>query len=381
MNKAEVMLLWRTYEKSLTNKARNKTAENAFVSGLYKFYGKNRISPGSNNLVASRTKTRNNFQKDFHGLVELLKEPTANATALVGANKQARQTAFNYYHGLRNLTKTATNASTKLKAAPVNIDTLFKRLVTKAAEVKPARNRLGRPLGSRRYPPGYMQNFKLPKGLTMNNFKNKLKSMNTKWTSEKNVKRMVEATLLREYGPKNNSTFYAKYPNLATGPFRNIMDRATNTKKRFQPGSSRPTLTASNAQFQALKSLSPNGKTYYGNMPIWKGLTLAQVNNFTNLTPIQKNALKRMIRSVKLNNSEPNKVKVRVGRNREELTNNLMKIRNNKNLLEVIKKRVAKSREPKAGLMNNTSVKNNGGGSPPVAVPTYQDHLRNFGNY
>jgi len=350
MNKAQLVELFRVYEKGLATKARNKSAENAFVSGLYSFYGRGPRPNTANNVTPGTKKTAENFKRNFTNLIKVLQDPAANATA---ANKTARQAAVNYY--------SPTNATG-------NIDVLFKSLVAKAAEVKPAANRLGRPLGSRRYTPGYMQNFTLPNGLTMKNFQNKLNKLNTKWTSEKDVKRMVEATLLRKYGNKNAS-FYAKYPNLATGPFRNILNRATNEKKRLQIGASRPSLTASNAQFQALKALSPNGKTYYGNMNIWKALTPAQVDKFENLTAIQKSALKRMIRSVRLNNKEPNKSKVRVGRNREELTNNLMKIESNKNLLNVIKVRVAKGRAPAQGISNGAGTKNKGG-SAPVGAPT-----------
>ena len=392
MNKARLVELFRVYEKGLAAKARNKSAENAFVSGLYSFYGRGPRPATPNNITPGSKKTAENFNRDFSNLVKVLQDPAANATA---ANKKARQAAVNYYYSLTNATKAANNATVKLKEArpapaavnyysatkaakaatvklkearpaPVNINALFKSLVAKATEVKPARNRLGRPLGSRKYSPGYMQNFKLPNGLTMKNFQNKLNKLNTKWTSEKDVKRMVEATLLRKYGNKNAS-FYSKYPNFATGPFRNILNRATNEKKRLQIGASRPSLTASNSQFQALKALSPNGKTYYGNMNIWKGLTPAQVDKFTNLTAIQKNALKRMIRSVRLNSMEPNKAKVRAGRNREELTNDLMKMQNNKNLLNVIKVRVAKSRAPAQGISNNSGAK---GGSAAVGAPT-----------
>jgi Spy/CpxP family protein refolding chaperone len=380
MNKAQLVELFRVYEKGLAAKARNKSAENAFVSGLYSWASKVRLNT-SNNIRSTGKKTAENFKRDFTNLVKTLQDPTANAATLARANKQARQAAVNYYYSLGNAVEAANNATTKLKAArPVNIDVLFKSLVAKAAEVKPARNRLGRPLGSRRYPPGYMQNFALPNGLTMKNFQNKLNKMNTKWTSEKDVKRMVEATLLRKYGSKNAS-FYARHPDLATGPFRNILNRATNTQKRLQIGASRPSLTASNAQFQALKALSPNGKTYYGNMNIWKSLTPAQINRFTNLTPIQKDALKRMIRSVRLNNMEPNKSKVRAGRNREELTNNLMRINlPNKNLLNVLKKRVAKAKAP-IQFSETAAPKNKNQAPSPVGVPSYQDHLRNFGNY
>jgi hypothetical protein len=211
-----------------------------------------------------------------------------------------------------------------------------------------------------------MQNFALPPGLTIKNFQNKLNKLNVKWTSEQNLKRMVEVTLLRKYGPKN-SAFYAKYPNFATGPFRNILNRATNIKKRFQPGASRPSLTASNAQFQILKALSPNGKTYYGNMPILRTLKSNEVNRFANLTPIQKNALKRIILSVRLNNMEPNKKQVRYGNNRMELTNNFMRIKlPNKNLLNVLKKRVTKRRAPAQWITNNAGPKNKGGATPPA---------------
>jgi len=91
------------------------------------------------------------------------------------------------------------------------------------------------------------------------------------------------------------------------------------------------------------------------------------VDRFTNLTAIQKNALKRMIRSVRLNSMEPNKSKVRVGRNREELTNDLMKMQSNKNLLNGIKVRVAKSRAPAQGISNSSGAK---GGSALVGAPT-----------
>ena len=380
MNKAQLVELFRVYEKGLAAKARNKSAENAFVSGLYTYSSK--VRPNTpNNIRSTGKKTADNFKRNFTNLIKVLQDPTANAATIAKANKQARQTAVNYYYSIANTTKAATSIIAMLKAAralappkaKVNIDALFKSLVAEAAKVAPARNRLRRPLGPRKYPPGYMQNFALPNGLTMKNFENKLKSMNTKWTSEQNLKRMVERTLQRKYGPKNNSAFYAKYPNFASGPFRNIMNRATNTKKRFQPGSSRPSITASNAQYQALKALSPNGKTYYGNMPIWKSLTPAQVNKFTNLTNIQKNALKRMIRSVRLNNMESNKSKVRIGRNREELSNNLMKMASNKNLLNVLKVRVAK-RRANVGLSSpntSSSTKGAAAGAPSaVGAPT-----------
>ena len=374
MNKAQLVELFGVYEKGLAAKARNKSAENAFVSGLYTWASKVRPNT-SNNIRSTGKKTAENFKRDFSNLVKVLQDPTANAATIAKANKQARQTAVNYYYSIANATKAAASLLSVLKAArarstpeaKVNIDTLFKSLVAKAAEVPPARNRLRRPLGPRKYPTGYMQNFELPNGLTMKNFENKLKSMNTKWTSEQNLKRMVEATLLRKYG-----SFYAKYPNFATGPFRNILNRATNTMKRLQPGALRPSLTASNAQYQILKAKAPNGK-YYGNLPMWKSLTPAQVNKFTNLTPIQKDALKRMILSVRLNNMETNKSKVRVGRNREELTNNLMRVKlPNKNLLNVLKKRVAKAKAPAQWITNNATPKNKGGASPstPVGAPT-----------
>jgi hypothetical protein len=374
MNKAQLVELFRVYEKGLAAKARNKSAENAFVSGLYTYSSK--VRPNTpNNIRSTGKKTADNFKRNFTNLVKVLQDPTANAATIAKANKQARQTAVNYYYSIANTTKAATNILAMLKAAralappkaKVNIDALFTSLVAEAAKVAPARNKLRRPLGPRKYPPGYMQNFALPNGLTMKNFENKLKSMNTKWTSEQNLKRMVEGTLQRKYG----ELFYAKYPNLATGPFRNIMNRATNAKKRFQPGSSRPSITASNAQFQALKALSPNGKTYYGNMPIWKSLTPAQVDKFTNLTNIQKNALKRMIRSVRLNNMESNKSKVRIGRNREELSNNLMKMVSNKNLLNVLKVRVAKRRANVGSSSPNTSsTKGSAAAAAPVGAPT-----------
>ena len=275
MNKAQLVELFRVYEKGLAAKARNKSAENAFVSGLYSFYGKTRPQT-ANNIRPGGKKTSENFNRNIRGLIKALQDPGVNAAALANANKKARQTTLNYYVSLENATKA------------------------------------------------------------------------------------------------DGNSFYAKYPNLATGPFRNIMNRATNAKKRFQPGSSRPSITASNAQFQALKALSPNGKTYYGNMPIWKSLTPGQVDKFTNLTNIQKNALKRMIRSVRLNNMEPNKSKVRVARNREELSNNLMKMASNKNLLNVIKVRVAK-RRANVGSSSPTTSSAKGStaaAAAPVGAPT-----------
>jgi hypothetical protein len=286
--------LFRVYEKGLAAKARNKSAENAFVSGLYTFYGRGNRPATANNITPGGKKTEENFKRNFTNFIKVLQDPAANATA---ANKKARQTAVNYYYSLANATRAANNATVKLK------------------EARPAP------------------------------------------------------------APVNNSAFYAKYPNFASGPFRNILNRATNVKKRYQPFTRSPSLTASNAQFQALKALSPNGKTYYGNLPIWKALTPAQVDKFTNLTAVQKNALKRMIRSVRLNNMEPNKSKVRAGRNREELTNNLMKMQSNKNLLNVIKVRVSKRRAPTEWATNNAAPSNKGGSATPAPsrsfVPTY----------
>ena len=264
MNKAQLVELFRVYEKGLATKARNKSAENAFVSGLYSFYRHGPRPATPNDITSGGKKTEENFKRNFSNLVKALQDPAANATA---ANKKARQAAVNYYYSLAN-----------------------------------------------------------------------------------------------------NSAFYAKYPNFATGPFRNILNRATNVKKRYQPFTRSPSLTASNAQFQALKSKGPNGQ-YYGNRNIWKTLTPAQVDKFTNLTAVQKNALKRMIRSVRLNNMEPNKSKVRAGRNREELTNNLMRMASNRNLLSVIKVRVAKRRAPIEWATNNAAP-STPGGSAPVGAPT-----------
>ena len=287
MNKAQLVELFRVYEKGLAAKARNKSAENAFVSGLYSFYGRGPRPATANTITSGGKKTEENFKRNFSNLIKVLQDPATNATA---ANKKARQTAVNYYYSIANTTKAATNIIALLKAA------------------RPAP------------------------------------------------------------APKNNSAFYAKYPNSATGPFRNILNRATNVKKRYQPFTRSPSLTASNAQFQALKSKGPNGQ-YYGNRNIWKTLTPAQVDKFTNLTAVQKNALKRMIRSVRLNNMEPNKSKVRAGRNREELTNDLMRMASNKNLLNVIKVRVAKRRAPIEWATNNMAPSAKGGAAP-VGAPT-----------
>ena len=378
MNKDKLVSLFRVYEKGLAAKTRNKSAENAFVSGLYAYYGKTRPNT-PNDLRPVTKKNEAEFAKNIKSLVTILGQNSPNAKALANVNRAARQAILNFYFDpvvIKQAIKVANNI--KMARAPKapnvpapkapNVNALFKNLIAEAAKVRPQRNRLGRPLGSRKYLPGYMQNFKLPNGLAMKNFQNKLNKLNTKWTSEQNLKRMVEATLLRKYGAKNTA-FYAKYTNFATGPFRNILNRATNTRKRLQLGASRPTLTASNAQFQALKALSPNGKTYYGNMPVWRSLKNKDVDAFTNLTPIQKDALKRMILSVRLNNMEPNKSKVRAGANREELTNNLMRVKlPNKNLLNVLKKRVAKAKAPTQWITNNAAPKNKG--TAPVGAPT-----------
>lgn len=161
--------------------------------------------------------------------------------------------------------------------------------------------------------------------------------------------------------------FYKKFPEFSTGLFKNIMDRTINTVKRFQGLRRRPSITPSNAQYQILKSKSPSGE-YYGNMPIFKMMTSLDVNKYTNLTPLQKNALKRMIRSVRLNNTEKNKSKVRYGNNREELTNNLMKIPTNRDLLAVLKVRVARKRAENQRLRVTPST--SGGGSKPKSTST-----------
>lgn len=286
MNKAQLVDLFRVYETGLASKARNKSAENAFVSGLYKYYGKTRPVT-TNNVRATSKRSKENFERDVLALVKLLESNGPNAKALTNANLKMRQSAVNYYYGITNATKAASNVIALLKAA----------VASKA--------------------------------------------------------------------PVNTGSFFAKYPNLATGPFRNILNRATNKKKRFQL-SRRPSLTASNAQYQALKAKAPNGK-YYGNMPIWKTLKASDVDRFTNLTEIQKNALKRMIRSVRLNNMQPDKFKVRFGPNREELSNNLMKIASDKNLLKVIEARVAKRRVPTQWSSNTGGSKATGGSTGPGA--------------
>lgn len=329
------------------------------------------VAPVVNNLVQVKTRQtpRNvlaaaiKFAKNF-----LNKRSRARATANAAKTMNTQRARVNAL----STGQTPTRANQLIKQAggepaaqaPVNIDALFKKLVTEAAKVKPKRNRLGRQLGSRPYTKGYITNVELPPGLTMNNFKNKLNKLNTKWESDKNLKRMIEATLLRKYGSKN--TFFGSFPNLAVGPFRSIINRATNKQKRLQPLASWPTLTAGNAQFQILKSKAPNGE-YYGNKPIWKMMTAINVNKYTNLTDIQKNALKRMIRSVSLNNAEPNKSKIRYGSNREELTNNLMAIANNEAVRTLLKERVAKRKANNAarGRSNNKSVKT--GVAAPVA--------------
>ena len=240
-----------------------------------------------------------------------------------------------------------------------------------------------RPTGPRRYPPGYMQNFKLPNGLTMNNFKNKLNKLNTKWNSEKSLKAMVEATLLRKYGSKNTTDFYTKFPKLATGPFRDILNRTTNKNKRFQPFSRRPSLTPSNAQYQILKTKDPKGE-YYGNSNILKLMTEYNVNKFMGLSNLQKDAIKRMIRSIRVNDMASIKSKVRYGSHREELTNNLMAIKNDVNLLKELEKRVAKRRanNEAAGRTNSGPAPKNKGAAPSApATPPARSFIPTYGAF
>jgi hypothetical protein len=170
--------------------------------------------------------------------------------------------------------------------------------------------------------------------------------------------------------------FWEKYNTTLKGPLKKLI---TN-------------LTPANAQYQVLsKKRNINGK-YYGNLPIFKNATFAKnINNAGNLTNKQKNALRRMIRSIRVNNMEKNKTLVRYGGSREKLLNRFLENNpTNAVLLNRIKKNVA-NRRP---VQNNSSnrgrsaprPKIGGGnlGAPPNifynAQSVLNQHRRNYGN-
>jgi hypothetical protein len=165
---------------------------------------------------------------------------------------------------------------------------------------------------------------------------------------------------------------------------KNILSRTKNTKKRLQLGFGPKTITPSNAQYQALKTKNSKGR-YYGNLPFWFNPGLPAQINSSNLPELQKNALKRMIRSVKLNKNYPGATRNSRG-NRMELTNDLMNITNNAALKNALVKKIAEAEaraeeasRPSNVRSNNRGVASSKNSKPPQ--PTYQNHLRNYGNY
>lgn len=123
-------------------------------------------------------------------------------------------------------------------------------------------------------------------------------------------------------------------------------------------------LPPANAQYQALSKKRNLNKKFYGNLPLLRNAAFAKaVNNAGNLTNKQKNALRRMIRSVRVNNMEKNKRLVRVGRNREKLNNALLKNNpNNAELLRRIKANVnSRQRRSNENTSNRPSSRIGGG--------------------
>jgi hypothetical protein len=176
------------------------------------------------------------------------------------------------------------------------------------------------------------------------------------------------------------------------GPLKNILSRTKNKTKRFQLGFGPKTITPSNAQYQALKTENAKGR-YYGNLAFWENPGLPAQIEFSNLPELQKNALMRMIRSVKLNKKYPGQTR-NASKNRMELTNDLMSIKNNAELKNALVKKIAEQAAANAARASYTSqssnVPNSNGAKPNTPVSSssnnnartaYQSHLSNYGNY
>ena len=138
--------------------------------------------------------------------------------------------------------------------------------------------------------------------------------------------------------------FWGMHGPSLNGPLKNILSRTKNKTKRFQLGFGPKTITPSNAQYQALKTKNAKGR-YYGNLAFWKNPGLPAQIESSNLPELQKNALRRMIRSVKLNKEYPRQTRNSSG-NRMKLTNELMNIKNN----EALVKKIAERGGPQAKL-------------------------------
>ena len=162
--------------------------------------------------------------------------------------------------------------------------------------------------------------------------------------------------------------------------FKNILKKTTNKKKRFQFGFGPKTITPSNAQYQSLRLKKGNKK--YGNIPVWNSSQLANnINKTKNLTNLQKNALRRMIRSVKLNKKYPGQTRNSSG-NIMELTNDLMNIKNNAALKNALVKKIAEQAARNEAARRPSTVRNNipNTYNSSEQLPTYKNHLRNYGN-
>ena len=373
MNKAQLVALFGAYEKGLASKARNKSAENAFVSGLYSFYGKTRPDT-SNNIGHLGKKSQQNFNRNIRSLINVLKLNGPNANKLATANRQARQTALNYYYGL------TPNAVNRVRTAMTSAAKFSSNLAAKQARVAANKAEAARIARQEAQNAANEARAAVSGAAATKSNKNARARANAAVLAQKvaNAKAATAAAEARAAAHQAAtaaapSSFYAMYPMFATGSVRSILNRTTNTKKRFQV-SRNPSLTASNAQFQILKSKSPNG-TYYGNMNIWKKMNITK---YTNLTDIQKNALRRSIRSVRLNSLEPNKSKVRAGLNREELTNDLMKITSNRNLIAIIKRRVAKSRASTEWAPNASATSTASGAPTSLFTSSTSTNWRNY---
>jgi len=178
--------------------------------------------------------------------------------------------------------------------------------------------------------------------------------------------------------------FWGMHGPSLNGPLKNILTRTKNKTKRFQLGFGPKTITPSNAQYQALKTKNAKGR-YYGNLKFWENPGLPAQIEISNLPELQKNALRRMIRSVKLNKKYPGKTR-NASNNRMELTNNLMKIENNAALKNALVKKISEQAAANAAARRPSGVRNKIPNTPaiietPKQLNTYNNHLRNSGNY
>jgi len=182
-----------------------------------------------------------------------------------------------------------------------------------------------------------------------------------------------------------NSFWETNSGRLLNSPrFQNILKRTTNKEPRFQIGFGPKSIDPGQAQFNALRV--KKGNKYYGNLNVWSSPKLMEnIRKSKNLTSLQQEALRRMIRSVKLNkNGAP-----RNGRNRIKLTSKLMNITNNANLKNAIKKQIEEEAARASYTSQSSNVPNSNGAKPNTPVisrsnnnarTAYQSHRNNYGN-